>query len=239
MSRVDEIVREAESLEPDERLQLIAVLLATLPPKHWAAPSAFQQAEFRRRFGTPGPDCAPEEPWDALRRVMVPAYPQEPVKLYAASRRFDLATVFVAMAVFSVLMAIMSLVGFGAGTKIYLGVFIVVVGVGQAFLEPHMDARRASMLVGAGFHTLCSTIFWFTLPESVPFATIILVVLINGLVLGAAMGYMAGALVGGVYLIADALRGRFGRATSEGANEAGTSQVVSVHPLDSVESPAP
>ena len=110
MSRVEEVLRDAESLEPEDRLRLIARLWASLPPDHWAAPSTFQRAEIRRHYG--GTDTEPvyDPPWDALRRILNPGPAPQQAKIYHATRRFDLATIFVAMAVYSVLLAGMSLV---------------------------------------------------------------------------------------------------------------------------------
>ncbi len=238
MSRVDEVLRAAESLEPDERLRLIAQLWESLPPEHWAAPTAFQMAELRRRFGGPQGDRVHESAWEALRRVLKPESEGEQPKLYAATRRFDLATIFVAMAVYSVLLAGMSILQFIPSVKIYLGIFVVVVAIGQALLEPNVDARRASIFVGAGFHTLCSLIFWI-LAGGPPVLSFILIVLINGLIGGAAMGYMAGVLVGGVYLIADVLRGKFGLAPGDNPATSAIENAppTPTHPLENVVSP--
>jgi putative addiction module component (TIGR02574 family) len=239
MSRVDEVLRAAESLQPDDRLRLIARLWATLPPNHWAAPSDVQLAEIRRHFGEPDADPVHESAWEALRRLLKPESEGEQPGLYAATRRFDLATIFIAMAVYSVLLAGMSVLQFHPSAKIYLGVFVVVVAIGQAFLEPFVDARRASIFVGAGFHTLCSLIFWITLTGGPPVFSFILIVLINGLIGGATMGYMAGALVGGVYLIADVIRGKFGYAASDDPTTSTIENAppAPTHPLDNVVSP--
>ena len=89
MSRVEEVLRDAESLEPDDRLRLIARLWASLPPDHWAAPGAYQLAEIRRQFGGDDADPVDDAPWDALRWIMKPRLDAEQVKLYHATRRFD------------------------------------------------------------------------------------------------------------------------------------------------------
>jgi hypothetical protein len=242
MTRVEEVLRDAESLEPEDRLRLIARLWASLPPDHWAAPSDFQRSEIRLHYG--GTDTEPvyDPPWDALRRILNPGPDAEQTKVYHATRRFDLATIFVAMAVYSVLLAGMSLVPeFGSATKIYFGLFIVVIGVGQALLEPYTDPRRASVIVGAGFHTVCSIIYWIAFNDRWLPGSVLVVVVLNGFIGGAIMGYLAGALVGGVYLLADMLRGRFGKPSEEEPAAAPFDDVplTPVHPLDSVGTQSP
>jgi hypothetical protein len=102
-------------------------------------------------------------------------------------------------------------------------------------LEPIIDPRRASIYVGAAAHTFFSLVIWWFAPKLFFFDSFFFVAIINGLIGGAAMGYMAGALVGGVFLIADALRGKFSRAShAAAANGAST---PSPHPLDSVAPP--
>jgi hypothetical protein len=241
MSRVEEVLRDAESLEPSDRLRLIALLWASLPPDHLAAPSAYQLAEIRRQFGGADADPFHNGPWDTVQSALNPGWDAEPQKLYHATRRFDLATIFVAMAVYSVLLGLMSLAQFEPVTKIYLGAFIVVIGVGQALLEPYVDARRASMIVGAAFHTVCSLVFWSVTDARWFPDSFFVVVVLNGLGLGALMGYMSGALVGGIYLLADVLRGKFGRAPDDNpaANTFDDVQLTPVHPLDNIGTPGP
>ena len=249
MSRLDDVLRAAESLEPDDRLRLIAELWASLPPDHWAAPTAVQLAQLRRQcnqLNAPAPEPpAGRDPiatpaWDALRGFLLPGSLQSRPNLYHATRRFDLATIFVAMGVYSVLLAAMSMLQFQAAAQIYLGIFVLVVGIGQAVLEPYYDARRSSILVGAGFHTLCSLVLWYFFVRSDFIITFIGIVLMNGVLCGAAMGYMAGVLVGGVYLLADVLRGKFEYVKSD-ASKAGTMESAppAPHPLDNVAAPGP
>lgn len=249
MSRVEEVLREVESLEPDDRLRLLAALWETLPPDHWAAPSRFQQAEYLRHINKV--DAAPEvevgpvddAPWKTLNLVFNPAWDAEPSKLYHATRRFDLATVFVAMSVYAILLALMSAVPeFGIATRIYLGLFVVCVGVGQALLEPYTDSRRASIVVGAAFQTFCSFVYWAAFnPPWWYLNSFFVVVVLNGLIGGAAMGYLAGALVGGVYLLADVLRGRFGRAPKDDlvAAQFDDVQLSALSPLENVSTRRP
>jgi hypothetical protein len=257
MSRLDEVLRAAKSLEPDDRLRLILQLWESLPPGHWAQPNVDELAEIERRLREGGsrPEVdrrSQESPWEAVLRVLLPQSSMHgsrllqpsvrrdlfgpPPKLYAATRRFDLATIFVAMAGYSLFFALMTLLEFAPFWKLYFGALIAIVGVGQAMLERVVDPRRASIIVGAATHTLVSLIIWTAAPKYFFFNSFFFVAIFNGVILGGTLGYMAGALVGGVFLVADALRGKFSRtadgdATNGAADDASTAPV---HPLDTL-----
>src|SRR5262245_54691206 len=101
MSRLDDVLREAELLEPEERLQLIGKLWESLPPDHWAAPTPDQRSELHLRAEANG-DPAQKSVWDAVHWLVTRTSGPNRPKIYSATRRFDLATVFVAMAVYSI-----------------------------------------------------------------------------------------------------------------------------------------
>jgi hypothetical protein len=218
---------------------------------HWAEPNVDQLAEIERRLGDGNATRIQESPWEAVLNLLLPptsnfrlltSAPQSlqpsqspPPKLYAATRRFDLATIFVAMAGYSLFFGLMALLEVEPFWKLYFGALIAIVGLGQAMLERVIDPRRASIYVGAAAHTVLSLLIWRFAPKLFLFDSFFFVAIINGFIGGAAMGYMAGALVGGVFLIADALRGKFSRTPdAAAANDAST---PSPHPLDSIAPP--
>ncbi len=102
---VDELHRMALPLEPHERLRLVARLWKTLPADHRAALLTLQLEDAR------DPHDATEH--FAVGRPIEPFWPKVRERLfdrshasglYSAPRRFDLATIFVVMAAYSLLL---------------------------------------------------------------------------------------------------------------------------------------
>ena len=69
MSKLDDAFREAQSLEPDDRLRLIVRLWASLPPEHWAAPTAAELAEVARRLSDQQLRRTVDPPWEIPRQT--------------------------------------------------------------------------------------------------------------------------------------------------------------------------
>ena len=80
------------------------------------------------------------------------------------------------------------------------------------------NPRGVSIVVGAAAYTIISLVLWSIYPRVFP-ESFLVVAVINGLIGGAVMGYIAGVLVGGVFLAADALRGKFDRGAELSADE--------------------
>ena len=217
MSELDHALRVAESLAPDDRLRLIARLWARLPPDHWAAPTTQELAEVERRLRDYDTRRASEAPWEIVREILAEreARSLEPAtratspvaKIYSAPRRFDLATIFIATAAYAILFTGMTLLDFGPGPKLYAAVLITCVGAGQALLLDVLDPRRASVLVGATVHSIFSLILYSMEPRAF-FHSVFIAVTFVGVLGGVLMGYLAGVLAAGVFLVADMLRGK-------------------------------
>ena len=129
-------------------------------------------------------------------------------RLYSVPRRFDLATIFVVTAAYSIFLGSLTALHAPTGFVILLAAFITVVGIGQALLFRGLKPRRASILGGLViFGLLALAITYFgNLPRR------FFVFLIVGYTLyGAMSGYVAGVIVGGVFLLADVLRRRYRR----------------------------
>jgi putative addiction module component (TIGR02574 family) len=208
MSRVDDVLLAAESLEPDDRLRLIARLWASLPQGHWAAPSAAELAAVERRLANHAIGQTVDVPWEIVSRMLVNRETAPRSKIYSAPRRFDLATVFAVMTAYSLLFAVMSGFNFPATISALVGGFVTLVGIGQALLFRGEKPRRASMLVGCVCFTLPWLVGWLTNSRMMP-REMLWLVLANGILSGAILGYFAGVLVGGVFLVADLIRRRF------------------------------
>lgn len=165
------------------------------------------------------------------------------VKLYSVPRRFDLTTIFVVTAAYSLLFAVTrAVIGHAQSPSteslIFVSLvtlFITVVGVAQAVLFGGKKPRLASALAGAACLILFSATltvwdwwsqgllahegFYYALGQLDFFVALA----INGSIYGAILGYLAGVLVGGVFLVADRLRRIFGRNGSRDDQQRGCS----------------
>ena len=63
MSDIEEVASAAKSLEPADRLRLIARLWASLPSDHWAAPTSAERDRLRRHLTQVDVDLLDEVPW--------------------------------------------------------------------------------------------------------------------------------------------------------------------------------
>ena len=114
-------------------------------------------------------------------------------KVYSVPRRYDLATVFVISFAFGLLFAGMRSMRWPPELALVTGLFISFVGVAQALLFKGSKPRLASVLAGA--------VFFLTFALIMGFGPWLLY-----LVLGSVLGYVAGTLIGGVFLVAEVLR---------------------------------
>jgi hypothetical protein len=127
-------------------------------------------------------------------------------RFYAAPRRFDLATILVVTAAYSILLG--SISSFGAHPIISTSVagFITFVGLGQALLFRGRRPRLASALVGVLLFELVVGVSAVSFSFSMRYFSWGL--LITYAVFGAILGYVAGVMIGGVFLVADVVRRR-------------------------------
>jgi hypothetical protein len=217
---IDDVLQSAESLALDDRIRLTGKLLVSLPVKDRAAIvtlglESLEQSpsDARHRATTTG-----AEPfWTALWRVLFD--PTNTGELYSAPRRFDLATIFVITAAYSILFGAITALDYGPFQIIVLGSIVTLIAVVQGWLHGEVNPRGASIVVGAAAYTLFSYFLWRAHPRAFFVNDIVYVVVINGLIGGAALGYLSGAVVGGVFLVADFLRGKLERRSPIDSNE--------------------
>lgn len=214
-AKLDEALAVAKSLETKDQMRLIATLWESLPPKNRAAILAFGLENFPHAEDMmptaasvrPSTSKPPPPPaiWEALFN------PAKTSELFSAPKRFDLATIFVITAAYSLIFGFMALFEeFGPVTKAAVAIFVTIVGVCQAFYEKTANPRGVSVVTGALAQTIILMILgvthhWFYTP-------VFVVIFIYGILGGAIFGYFAGTLVGGVFLVADKLRRRFAPA---------------------------
>lgn len=218
------IFRDAVSLEPADRLRLIARLWASLPADHWAAPTAAERKEIEHRLAANDSDALADASWRMADRILAERRAADRLhsigsRVYGAPRRFDLATIFAVTSSYALLFGGLSLLfsEFGAPGAYpivsgVIGGFITIVGIGQAVLFGGTKPRQASFLVGGVLTVLICIGSWILSPRLYP-APVILFMLGFAVVGGVILGYCAGGLVGGVFLFADLIRGRFGRSS--------------------------
>jgi hypothetical protein len=204
-SKLDEAFHKAKALDPDDRLRLIARLWASLPVDHWAAPTAKDLAEVNALLGDYDTQRMADVPWKVVRQ-MAGTQPAAPTsKIYSAPRRFDLATILIVTFAYSLLFAALSLLQLPPEASLIVGGFITLVGVGQAVFFGGRRPRLASIVIGLG---ICLT-YWFVgwrfLWRAYSFDVIGLL-LIAWTITGLLGGYIAGTMVGGVFLIVDLVR---------------------------------
>jgi hypothetical protein len=206
-------------------MRLIATLWESLPPKNRAAILAFGLENFQYATDVKSPSDVeralsdPTPPptiiWQALFD------PTKTSELYSAPKRFDLATIFVMTAAYSLVLGFMALFQeFGPVVKAAVVIFITIVGVCQAFYQNTANPRGVSVVAGAIAQTVMLIILgpshrWF-------YAPVFVVIVIYGIVGGAIFGYLAGTIVGGVFLVADKLRGKFEKRADEEPAESST-----------------
>ena len=239
MADVDDAFYVARSLGPNDRLRLIARLWASLPRDHWAAPSDSDLDELERRlnqFDTRGLEATP---WKIVRRVAGnypdPLGAKPAVKLYSAPRRFDLFTILIVTTAYAILFSAMNGLRFHPIMSVYVAAFITIVGIGQAVLFGGRQPRFASAVSGAMAYFIGYLCFIFLEPRwQIGFSTV--TAIFASATFGSVLGYIAGVLVGGVFLVADVLRQRYGKEDLSRANGSDIARRPEVHPLDDVPS---
>ena len=213
----------AERLEPNDRTRLIASLWQTLPAKNRTAFITFglennhAPAEEPAAAPTLTSDdyivTRPPSPglWEALFD------PAKTSDIYSAPRRFDLATIFVVTAAYSILLGGMTLLDSGPATKVVIGLFVTSVGVFQALYQQKANPRGVSIVAGSISLSVILIVTGILMPRVFAESWFAIVVF-GGIIGGAIAGYLAGTLVGGVFLIADVLRKRFTPAAGQSSD---------------------
>jgi hypothetical protein len=214
MSQLDDVVKAAKALDPDDRLRLVARLWESMPPDHWAAPRQFDRKVVRSMLEHDDLGGLSEVPRRMAWQIV--GSPRE--KIYSAPRRFDLATIFVVTFAYSLLFALMSGINLPPVASLIVGGYITIVGIGQAALFGGQNARVASMITGAVAIVPITWLSMMLTPRGFrgqePFVLLPAIA-----ILGIGIGYIAGVLVGGVFLVADKLRKLLGsRFSTSGEN---------------------
>jgi hypothetical protein len=205
MSDYDETLHRAQSLPPDERLKLIGRLWASLPREYWPAATADELADANRLTAKQQIARGDEVPWAVVEQMLADCVRSSRPKVYSTPRRFDLATMFVVTTAYALLFAAMAALQFPPMASILTAAFITLVGIGQSILFGGLRPRTASIVVGTA--SIC-----VLMGGSLIFAgRMYFFALVSGIIYGPVLGYIAGVMVGGVFLVADKLRQFFHR----------------------------
>lgn len=211
---VDQLHRLALPLEPDDRLRLVTRLWKSLPYSHR---SAFLTLQLEQRHDDPynnfyaPPQTAIDPLWPKINKVLFDR--SNISELYSAPRRFDLATIFVVTAAYSLLLGALTALGAPPVVKVVLSLLVAIIATTQALFLPIANPRGVSILTGAAAYTVISIVLWFSF-RGIFANSFVLAFFINGIVGGAILGYLIGTVVGGVFLVAEKLRHRFERTTN-------------------------
>jgi hypothetical protein len=240
-SELERALEAAEALEPNDRLRLISRLWASLPADHWAAPTPYELHEFERQLRAHAEGQLLDAPWDFVRNIVKNRSRQLPAaatKLYSAPRRFDLFTIMIVTAAYAVLLSLMSALRFPPVASACVAVFVTIVAVGQAIFGNN-SPRLVSVLSGMVAYFLCTVSLPYVFDERFDIGgpgELIAFAIIFSLLFGGILGYVAGVLVGGVFLVADVLRQRYGRPDDESESPArlpsDAEPRATPHPLD-------
>src|SRR4051794_5749831 len=211
--RLPEVGEAAQLLEPNDRERVVSRLWQSRPAKHRAESVWFGienlQSPADESTG-PAVQKPPEPVGFDLHRLLF--NPSNTSQLYSAPRRFDLATIFVVTAAYSILFGAISALSYkdmGPPVQVAIGILVTFVGIAQAYFKDTANPRGVSIVAGAVALSIILIVIQFTTPRIFG-ESIVLVVFFGGLLGGALCGYLAGVLVGGVFLVADLLRQRFG-----------------------------
>ncbi|MEO9591907.1 hypothetical protein [Rhodopirellula bahusiensis] len=135
--------------------------------------------------------------------------PKEPVDvpLYSARRRFDLASIIVATTFYAGIFAFCQAIGAPVSFTATVGAFIALVAITQALLWGGAKPRLASVLTGSVTFVVVTVVSWRFQPTHLLPSTL-LSQMIFVTISGAFWGYIAGTLVGSVFMVADRFRRR-------------------------------
>ena len=133
-------------------------------------------------------------------------------RVYSVPRRYDLATLFTISLAFALLFGLLRALGATPIVFACIGGFVAAVGLGQAVLFRGKAPRTASVVTGVAFLLTIQVVVYFVFIKAngrwgTPIGVLEIVLSAACMsVWGSLFGYIAGALIGGVFLVADAIR---------------------------------
>jgi hypothetical protein len=129
-------------------------------------------------------------------------------------RRFGIGTILIVMGAAAVLLAFLVVCGVPAPFVFHLVGFLAVIAFAQAILYRGTNPRRASIAAGAiicPVYAITAGIILMALTDDLNGRIDIFIYVIFVSVLGSLFGYLAGGVVGGIFLIMGYWEQRFGK----------------------------
>lgn len=137
---------------------------------------------------------------------------KRPAKVYSAPRRYDLATILMVSTVFALVFGVSRYWEIGPAVPLHIAGLSTAVALAQAILFGGKKPRLASGLVGI-LYMLAVCLYVMGWEWSQPWWKTIFTVSVT--LSGGAVGYCNGAMVGGVFLLAEKLRTTSGSGESD------------------------
>jgi hypothetical protein len=228
---VEQVQSLAELLSDNDRLRLVTRLWKTLPRDHQAAlatlPLERVQNSRHSNLADVGYSSArlPQESTgpDLMDRIFNREHTSE---LYSAPRRFDLASIFVVTAAYSILLGALSLMSTPPGVMVVVAGMLGIIAATQAMYQHVANPRGVSIVTGSIVFAIVCGIISLTI-RGVLSGSLFVDVIIVGLPCGAILGYLMGTVVGGVFLVADMMRKRMeGVVEKPSAEDSETEAVI-------------
>ena len=127
--------------------------------------------------------------------------------IYSVPRRFDLATLFVVSFAFALLFGACRFFEMRTEVVLVLSGFFALIGVSQAVLFQGKRPRLASLVAGGLINVSLDTLFRLYFYQESPYIAELFFITI----FGAILGYVAGCLVGTIFMLAEFCRYAVGR----------------------------
>lgn len=133
---------------------------------------------------------------------------------FGVPRRFGIGTILIITAAFGLLLSLLQACGAPTFAVWFVIIFVSLIGLGQMTLFGGDRPRKASIVTGAVCLPLMTsaTVALFRSRPALSFETALGI--FHSLIYGAGLGYLAGGLVAGVFLIMDALESQLRRVRS-------------------------
>ena len=129
-------------------------------------------------------------------------------RIYSVPRRYDPATLFVVSLAYALLFGFMRSVGFPPIAFAVVAGFVTLVGLSQAILFGGKAPRQASAVAGIGAFLVVQVpvLAECALRHLQDLGILVACLPLTAILPGAMLGYVVGVLIGGVFLVAEAVR---------------------------------
>lgn len=126
--------------------------------------------------------------------------------VFSVPRRFDLATVLVAMFCFAAMFAGLRMLDASPSILAFFGGFLALVAAAQWIASKWNRPRTASVVAGILIYWVVGVAEALLMPPHIGLPQLIAIQLISGTLSGSIAGYLGGTLVGGIFLVSHYLR---------------------------------